>query len=33
MFDAVLDLIEKTASLPEIIELCGHAMFIGKKKI
>lgn len=33
MFNIVLDLIEKTASLPEIIELCGHAMFIGRKEI
>lgn len=33
MFETILNLIEKTASLPEIIELCGHAMFIGKKEV
>lgn len=31
MFDAIIDLIEKTSEYKEIIETCGHAMFIGKK--
>lgn len=31
MFDKILELIESTSSKNEIIEMCGHAMYIGKK--
>ena len=31
MFNEIINLIEQTSSFPEIIEMCGHAMFIGKK--
>lgn len=32
MQQTVLHLIEKTATCPEIIEMCGHAMYIGRKR-
>lgn len=32
MFDEIIKIIEKTANYKEIIETCGHAMYIGKKK-
>lgn len=32
MRQTVYDLIEKTATKPEIIEMCGHAMYIGRKR-
>lgn len=32
MFDSVINLINKTAHNKSIIETCGHAIFIGKKK-
>lgn len=31
MFEEIINLIEKTSECKEIIETCGHAMFIGKK--
>lgn len=33
MFNEIMNLIEETSFCPEIIELCGHAMFVGKKEI
>lgn len=30
-FDAIMALIEKTATEPGIVESCGHAVYIGKK--
>lgn len=32
MFDKIINLIDKTSRSREIIETCGHAMYIGKKK-
>ena len=32
IFDEIITLIEKTSDMKEIIETCGHAMYIGKKK-
>ena len=32
IFDKIMELIEQTANNKEIIEMCGHAMYIGKKK-
>lgn len=32
MFDKIIDLIDKTSRSREIIETCGHAMYIGRKK-
>ena len=32
MFDEIMNIIEKTASKKEIIETCGHAIYIGKKQ-
>lgn len=32
MFEEIMKLIEKTASNKEIIETCGHAMYIGRKQ-
>lgn len=32
MYNKIIELIDKTAELNEIIETCGHAIFIGKKK-
>ncbi len=32
MFDTIIDLIEKSSEYKEIIETCGHAMYIGMKK-
>lgn len=32
MFEEIINLIEKSSEYKEIIETCGHAMFIGKKK-
>ena len=32
MLREIMDLMEKTASRPEIVETCGHAMYIGSKK-
>lgn len=31
MFDEILRLIEETSEIKEIIETCGHAMYIGSK--
>ncbi len=31
MFKEIMNLIEKTSEKKEIIETCGHAMYIGKK--
>lgn len=31
MFNEIIKIIEKTADTKEIIETCGHAMYIGKK--
>lgn len=31
MFEKIINIIEKTAREKEIIETCGHAMYIGKK--
>ena len=31
IFNKIMDLIEQTSTKPEIIEMCGHAMYIGKK--
>lgn len=31
MFNEIIKLIEKTSELNEIIDMCGHAMYIGKK--
>ena len=31
MFDEILHLIEETSEIKEIIETCGHAMYIGSK--
>lgn len=31
IYDAVIQLIDKTSSDKSIIEMCGHAMYIGKK--
>lgn len=32
MFNEIIKLIEKTSELKEIIETCGHALYIGSKK-
>ena len=32
MFENIISIIEKTSRQKEIIETCGHAMYIGKKK-
>lgn len=32
MFEEIISLIEKSSECKEIIETCGHAMFVGKKK-
>ena len=32
MFEAVINLINKTAAYPSVIEMCSHALFIGSKK-
>ena len=32
MYNKIIELIDKTSELNEIIETCGHAIFIGKKK-
>lgn len=31
MFDEIIKLIEDTSEIKEIVETCGHAMYIGKK--
>ena len=31
VFDKIMELIERTSNNKEIIEMCGHAMYIGKK--
>lgn len=31
IFDEIIKIIEKTSDMKEIIETCGHAMYIGKK--
>jgi ubiquinone/menaquinone biosynthesis C-methylase UbiE len=31
-FDAVIDLLNQTADNPAIIEMCGHAIFVGQKQ-
>ena len=31
IFNKIMDLIEKTSTRKEIVEMCGHAMYIGKK--
>ena len=31
VFNKIMELIEKTSNNKEIIEMCGHAMYIGKK--
>lgn len=33
MFEEIINLIEKSSECKEIIETCGHAMFIGKNKM
>ena len=30
-FENIMELINDTASNPSIIEMCGHAMYIGSK--
>lgn len=32
MFKKIINIIEKTSRKKEIISMCGHAMYIGKKK-
>jgi hypothetical protein len=32
IFEKILEIIEKTSDEKEIIEMCGHAMYIGKKQ-
>jgi len=32
MYENIINMIEKTARQKEIVETCGHAMYIGKKK-
>ena len=32
MFDKIIELISKTASEESIVEMCGHAIYVGKKK-
>ncbi len=32
MFDKIIELISKTSSEESIIEMCGHAMYVGEKK-
>ena len=32
MFNEIIKLIEKTSESKELIETCGHAMYIGSKK-
>lgn len=32
MFNEIINLIDKTSRRREIIETCGHAMYIGRKK-
>ena len=32
VFDKIMELIEQTSNNKEIIEMCGHAMYIGKRK-
>lgn len=32
MYNKIIEMIEKTANQKEIIETCGHAMYIGRKK-
>lgn len=32
MFEEIINLIEKSSTCKEIIETCGHAMFVGTKK-
>lgn len=32
VFNKIMELIEQTSNKKEIIEMCGHAMYIGKKK-
>ncbi len=31
MFEKIMDLIEKTSNQQELIETCGHAIYVGKK--
>ena len=31
MFDKIIKIIDDTCRMPEVIEMCGHAMYIGKK--
>lgn len=31
MFDNIIQLIKQTSEIPEIVEMCGHAIYIGKK--
>lgn len=31
MYDKIIELIDLTANRKEIIETCGHAMYIGRK--
>lgn len=33
VYNKIMELIEKTSNNKEIIEMCGHAMYIGKKII
>ena len=32
MYNKMIEMIEKTSDQKEIIETCGHAMYIGRKK-
>ena len=32
MFNQIIRLVEKTSESKELIETCGHAMYIGSKK-
>lgn len=33
MFDEIINLIEETSEMEELVETCGHAIYIGKKLI
>lgn len=32
LFDEIMQLIDKTSEIPEIVETCGHAIYVGKKR-
>ena len=31
IFNKIIDLIEQTSTKPQVIEMCGHAMYLGTK--